>query len=404
MISLTMHEVVKNIHKEYCQKYVFEDIENIKIVANKKKLKRRKIFEILDDVSKDYLIKELVLQIVLCDDYNEMMNLEKELGRKLIEYQKKDSQFENNYFSIIYKAKNSKKLNGEEKINFFNNYSYSNYQEESAYFKVRKKTSCLIKVFPILVCFEQIILNSYAKFSSKSDKKIKKLEFLKEETFLLKGKTKEIFLFDNLLKDKFRYWSAYLFTYLLDLNVCPYCNSQYIYTYTGKNKNGDAGGIRPELDHCFPKSRHPFLAVSIYNLVPSCSQCNGSIKSDKDVSVETVVNLYTEDITNKFEFYLEGSSLALLGKSSNFRIKYRVTCSDLDEKKRIEAFLDSFHLESRYVFLQKYISEQIALRRNHSTHYLHRLNQKFNLSVTNEIYEEGKNRFLGKLLNDIINL
>lgn len=56
----------------------------------------------------------------------------------------------------------------------------------------------------------------------------------------------------------------------LNIKVCPYCNRAYTFTVKGKN------GVRPELDHFFPRSvdKYMHLALSFYNLVPSCPSCN----------------------------------------------------------------------------------------------------------------------------------
>lgn len=56
----------------------------------------------------------------------------------------------------------------------------------------------------------------------------------------------------------------------LDIKVCPYCNRTYTFTVGGKKT------VRPEIDHFFPKSdsKYMHLAISFYNLVPSCPICN----------------------------------------------------------------------------------------------------------------------------------
>ena len=51
------------------------------------------------------------------------------------------------------------------------------------------------------------------------------------------------------------------------LYVCPYCNRGYI-----SSRGGDVSGA--QLDHFFPKADYPFFALSLYNLVPSCGDCN----------------------------------------------------------------------------------------------------------------------------------
>ena len=58
----------------------------------------------------------------------------------------------------------------------------------------------------------------------------------------------------------------------LNIRTCPYCNRQYTFTLK-PNKKGDPN-TSPEFDHFYPKSIYPTLAISFYNLVPSCHCCN----------------------------------------------------------------------------------------------------------------------------------
>lgn len=57
----------------------------------------------------------------------------------------------------------------------------------------------------------------------------------------------------------------------LNIKVCPYCNRIYTFSLNSKNK------IRPQFDHFFPRSDslYKHLAISFYNLIPSCPACNG---------------------------------------------------------------------------------------------------------------------------------
>ena len=52
----------------------------------------------------------------------------------------------------------------------------------------------------------------------------------------------------------------------LDLSVCPYCNRSYLNTLRNYKTF--------QIDHFYPKTKYPVLAVSIYNLVPCCYACN----------------------------------------------------------------------------------------------------------------------------------
>ena len=63
------------------------------------------------------------------------------------------------------------------------------------------------------------------------------------------------------------------------LSVCPFCNEEKINIVIGRNKSS-----RPDLDHYLPRSKYPFLSVSLYNLIPVGKRCNSHFKSDADMS------------------------------------------------------------------------------------------------------------------------
>lgn len=75
-------------------------------------------------------------------------------------------------------------------------------------------------------------------------------------------------LYKNFTNYKKEY-DAYEFVNDLKLKTCPYCNRNYTFVV-----DSDNGKLRPEIDHFYPKSIYPFLAMSFYNLIPSCSICN----------------------------------------------------------------------------------------------------------------------------------
>lgn len=56
----------------------------------------------------------------------------------------------------------------------------------------------------------------------------------------------------------------------LGVKTCPYCNREY--TFSRSLRNGRE--VHPEFDHFYPKSKYPYLALSLFNLVPSCHTCN----------------------------------------------------------------------------------------------------------------------------------
>lgn len=78
--------------------------------------------------------------------------------------------------------------------------------------------------------------------------------------------------YDKWSKERINYW----ITEKTELKVCPYCNISYTYN------RGEA--VTAQLDHFYPKSEYPVLALCFYNLVPCCPACN-RIKLDDTVKM-----------------------------------------------------------------------------------------------------------------------
>lgn len=76
--------------------------------------------------------------------------------------------------------------------------------------------------------------------------------------------------FENIFDyDKMVKYFGYILTQNADLTVCPYCGLEQIQTY-----NTQQIKIRTDLDHFYPQSRFPFLAISLFNLIPAGWICN----------------------------------------------------------------------------------------------------------------------------------
>jgi len=72
-----------------------------------------------------------------------------------------------------------------------------------------------------------------------------------------------------------RKYSAYGFVEKLGLKSCPYCNRNYTFVVRRRK-------LIPEIDHFYPKTIYPYLAVNFFNLIPSCQTCNKTKTNDVD--------------------------------------------------------------------------------------------------------------------------
>ncbi|MGM2839196.1 hypothetical protein [Bacillus cereus group sp. Bce002] len=95
-------------------------------------------------------------------------------------------------------------------------------------------------------------------------------------------------------------WGAYELVKKLKIEVCPYCNRQFI--SIAEPVIGEKGKTRPELDHFYSQARYPFFAVSFFNLIPCCHVCNANLKGSKEIDIETLLHPYEEGFGDLVEF------------------------------------------------------------------------------------------------------
>lgn len=218
----------------------------------------------------------------------------------------------------------------------------------------------------------------------------------------------------ELLEKVFRYDTfstrkvAYSIMHKMDVRVCPYCNRQY--TVTLKNSK-----VRPQFDHYFPKAEYPYLALTLFNLVPSCSICNLA-KSSLNTMIEPILYPYEEEFGEKVIFRTKmhkGASLIkyLYGLTDDFDVKimnpYRIL------KKEIDMQIKTLHLEELYNEHKDYIRDIAkshyinSEKRAKELHKMYPLLFKEEVDVINTFYmndirkENWGKRPLSKLTKDI---
>jgi hypothetical protein len=143
------------------------------------------------------------------------------------------------------------------------------------------------------------------------------------------------------------YWNAYELCKELSGYICPYCNSNFTNTII-INKNGVA---RTQLDHFLPRSFYPIFAVSLYNLIPACYNCNHSKRDwdtfDKVQGCFNVLHPYIliDDTTNTKLFDLKEPydliSNILSPNGQEVELEYELR-NDIDS--RIKESMDLYNL------------------------------------------------------------
>ncbi|HCE4656947.1 TPA: HNH endonuclease [Vibrio parahaemolyticus] len=110
--------------------------------------------------------------------------------------------------------------------------------------------------------------------------------YLNERLITCYVECKAVFDYD-LFREKSLEWCAYSLTKYVAPRICPYCNRNFTPVVV-IDKNDEA---RPELDHFIPKSLFPMFAVSFYNLIPACHNCNHAKGNYNVINIDARGNL-----------------------------------------------------------------------------------------------------------------
>ena len=160
----------------------------------------------------------------------------------------------------------------------------------------------------------------------------------------------------------------------MDVNVCPYCNRIYTVTLT---ENGHRS--RPQFDHYLSKSKYPYFAISLLNLIPCCGLCNQA-KSDKE---DQILYPYYEEMGTDVMFrtkakkgltYLTGC----LSAKDEFCIELEETDSITPElQEKVQKSKDVFHLTQLYNEHKDYVLYLYRKRYMFSDEYLQMICDSF---------------------------
>ncbi|KAB2357038.1 hypothetical protein [Bacillus toyonensis] len=171
--------------------------------------------------------------------------------------------------------------------------------------------------------------------------------------------------------------------YNYGIEVCPYCNRNYISKYEKDGKLRTTA----DLDHFYPKSKFQLFSLSLYNFVPSCQICNSRFKLAKGVEI---INPYTQKIDYtklKFEYSLKPESTVgvFFNEENSFDIK--ISCTDTNYIQHINLF----ELENLYNTHKVIVGEVLYKKEAYNNTYSELIN---NLFDEMKLTQSEKERFL----------
>lgn len=158
----------------------------------------------------------------------------------------------------------------------------------------------------------------------------------------------------------------------LDIKVCPYCNRNYIFNFK-KEKDLNATA---QLDHFFDKKTYPFLAVSIYNLVPSCSTCN----QRKSAKQEDIFYPFLESFNDYAKFEYKGIK-DKADRNGNFfdedRILLELNPISEDVDVKVKKHIEVFNLQNLYNEHKDIVSEILIKSEMYNESYIEELMKNY---------------------------
>jgi len=169
--------------------------------------------------------------------------------------------------------------------------------------------------------------------------------------------------YENFTSKKKEY-DAYDLASKLQVNVCPYCNLNA--TYIVVTQNGKKI-TRPEFDHFYDKDSNPILALSFYNLIPSCHICNSTLKGTEKFTIESHLNPYSDNFDKEAKFRLKIENSTFYHSVKGFDVKLE------SEDERAKNNIKSFELNTLYQNHKDIVLELIQKEAIYNESYLDEL-------------------------------
>jgi len=190
---------------------------------------------------------------------------------------------------------------------------------------------------------------------------------------------------------KFQQPISKFFEQYVEVHTCYFCNIEFINTFITKGEKIKNGFT---LDHYIDKGKYPYLALSLYNLIPSCYTCNSKVK--RVHSVETLSpasNNFDFDDKVKFKTFMQNKNLQIEHKD-DFSLLLKEDFSDIYKQ-----YIDVFELDGRYKYHKYKVIEMISKRKEYPNSRIKEL-----ALLTQKTEEEVKQDLFGEYLFDDDNL
>lgn len=193
---------------------------------------------------------------------------------------------------------------------------------------------------------------------------------------------KSIFNYES----KFQPIIAKFFEEYVEVHTCYFCNIEFINKFKsssdGKFKNGFT------LDHYIDKGKYPYLALSLYNLIPSCYTCNSKVKGMDEINnLSPSSSKFDFDSKVKFKTFMRNKNLQI------DEVKDFLLLLKEDFSLEYEEYIKGFMLDERYEYHKYKVIEMINKRKEYPDSRIKEL-----ATLTQKTEEEVKQDLFGEYL------
>ncbi len=161
----------------------------------------------------------------------------------------------------------------------------------------------------------------------------------------------------------------------LQIKVCPYCNRSFIHNFKKDEKIKRSS----QTDHFFPKGsgKYPYLALSFFNLIPSCYSCNHA-KGESKIDLSPYEISSADDVLT---FGWKPKDAAFNYPKGNVEITPNVKP---EYKEQMQSNVDVFGLKELYDHHDDIVKEMLLKGEIYSPDYIQSLVEQFPDLIENE--------------------
>jgi len=173
----------------------------------------------------------------------------------------------------------------------------------------------------------------------------------------------------------------------VEVHTCYYCNIDFINKFK-TSKNNTKNNFT--LDHFFDKAKYPYLALSLYNLVPSCYVCNSKVKHKDSIGdISPTSKNFDFDTKVKFKTFITDKNLQIKN-TNDFDILLKE-----DFTTDYEQYINTLELDGRYQYHKYKVLELIEKRKAYPDSRIKEL-----AMVAKKTEEEVKQDIFGEYLSN----